>query len=459
METTSFSSKKARAQAKPSLLREPLPHESRYALALIRSIVETLPDPGFLSQKYGPDALTMVWVSFAPTKNWKHWIPVQIWLGHLLELLFDPLDKEKDELPLFMPGRLTGPEKGKIIQRVQPNVSMLSLCVLDYDKGDAPFEVLTARVRELGFSALVYRSPSDGKNTTNLRRLGKTGKTLCEPTAEACRQKLIADGFKPEILGDVEIINDCYVDEHGAVWITVRHNPIAKTRLVAPLHSTAVRRPGESSRDFAQRWRRYALEPLAHAIGFVADTSRFDTNGAFYFPRLLDGVVTEYVGGATLDLDSDQFLEWQEAWVEPRRARDARRVALAAERRAVAEASGDAQFIEKRYALADLVWALANDRIRADRRDQKDGLIECECPFDELHSNAGDENDRGFYVTNGGAAGCLHSHKDDHCLSDYIAKMLADSWFSADQLEAYELPPNIYSCNPEDDLYSLAHGI
>ncbi|KAB2942289.1 MAG: hypothetical protein K8F92_02100 [Hyphomicrobium sp.] len=443
-----------------SRLRPPRQHELRYATELSNSLAQALPDPQQLVEQYGAHALDPVWVSFAPQKFWCHWIPVQIWQGHFLRLLANPYDKPKEELPLFMPGRLVGTEQGKIVQRLQANVWALSFCVLDYDKGDAAFDAVIARLIELGLCATVYRSPSDGKEITKIRRTGPDGKTLCEPTVEACLNKLIADGFSPAILGDVQIIDDHLLDDYGTVWIVVHHNPIAKTRVVIVLAEPFTRRPGESSRAFALRWRREVMEPLAHALGFAADTARFDTNGAFYLPRLLDGVGSRYVPGDALDLNGDKFAEWQQAWEEPRRRLEAERRARVDERRTAEPARVHANPINKRYALGDLIWDCANERVRADKRDERDGLIECECPFDELHSNAGDESDSAFFVTNSGAAGCLHSHKDDHCVADYIAKMLADGWFSADRLEAYVLPPRTSPSKTDGpDLYAVAYGL
>ena len=85
--------------------------------------------------------------------------------------------------------------------------------------------------------------------------------------------------------------------------------------------------------------------------------------------------------------------------------------------------------------LAALVYAYAPDRVRGEKED----LIIAECPFDELHSNCGAPTDKAFWCTRSGKAGCYHSHGGEHSPTDYLAKMIADGWFTADQAQEHAI--------------------
>ena len=62
-----------------------------------------------------------------------------------------------------------------------------------------------------------------------------------------------------------------------------------------------------------------------------------------------------------------------------------------------------------------------------------------ECPFDELHSNCGDPSDKAFWCTRSGKAGCYHSHGEEHSAPDFLAKMIADGWFTAEQAKEHAI--------------------
>jgi hypothetical protein len=142
------------------------------------------------------------------------------------------------------------------------------------------------------------------------------------------------------------------------------------------------------------------------------------------------------VEGQALDLDGELVARLRKACAPAVKAEKQAQEQRKTIRRQQREQSGTPT---GRYMLADAVADLAPDRVRNDLRDAKDGLLVCECPYDELHSNCGDPSDSAFWVTNNGCAGCKHSHMEEHDADDYVAKMLEDKWFTADQLAGYTI--------------------
>ena len=150
------------------------------------------------------------------------------------------------------------------------------------------------------------------------------------------------------------------------------------------------------------------------------------------------------IAGQPLDADGPGMSKWRALYAEQvHREREAAAKARAA-RGAARKASGAAGTRAGRlqggsFALADLLAGHCDDRVRADKRDDKDGLIECECPFDHLHSNSGDPSDCGFFATNTGYARCHHSHGKSHTPQDFVARMLELGWFDETQLAQYQV--------------------
>lgn len=420
-----------------------------------------------LIEGYGAHAAEPMWVSWGPWLHCQHWASEEFRRGDLVSIVSEawPLTKKGGELPLFQPGLLVSRNSNKLHRRIQPNVQQLDAVVLDFDTGDATLDLLEARAAALGLFAVIYRSPSDGAAATEILRHPGEPRSGVEdvvaPTHEACLAHLIEKGYRREILGPLTIIDAARVvrtthrfkNKKTGKWetresvntkIVVGHNALAKSRLLAFLKGPFQRGDDESARDFNARWVATVLGPLIVALGFYADPSGSDVNRCFYLPSatMPSGAiedVSRVVRGEPLDAEGPQMAEWRAVYGEKVRSEQA--IQAKARARSVQKTT---QGLESRstsvhYALADLLADQCDSRVRADKREDKDGLVECECPFDHLHSNAGDPSDCGFFVTNSGYAGCHHSHGKKHSPRDFIARMLELEWFDPVQLAQYRV--------------------
>ncbi len=410
-----------------------------------------------LTDVFGPDAAALVQIGILASKEAKHVPPITCRAGDLFSLLSTPLDLSKARLPLFLPATLLHHHELRA-RRNAANVGRIDFVVLDYDKGDALASVLIERAGEVlpDVSCLAYRTPSDGADETSLMRFDQRGKELCAATVEAVTAKLMAQGYKPDVLGAITVVDACKTEKEtksfrnkNGQWekkeivrkkILIRHKPLSKSRLVIHIKDSFTRRDGEKLSAFERRWNDDVLTPLIHALGFAADPSCSDVCRAFYvasslMPSRATDVV-HFVKGAALGLDGDLMRQLRKQCAPTIKAEKA---AAQKRKKVRQEQRASTGTPTGRFMLADAVADLAPDRVRNDLREAKDGLLVCECPYDELHSNCGDPTDSAFWVTNNGSAGCKHSHMDEHDAEDYVAKMLADNWFTAEQLAAYAI--------------------
>jgi hypothetical protein len=419
--------------------------------------------------------------------GYKHWECFDLRDGDFLAMLEEPLAfKKGDLLPLYCPARLVARDGGVLVARVLSNVEHLSYAVFDYDRGDAGLDELVARATALGLRAMAHRSPSDGTTLSKiLRHKGAPGSVQSEreivaPTVAACTEHLIAEGYDPKLLGPITIVEPARVEkqivrvkkEDGEwesvevinTYIIVRHLPLSKSRLILGLSEPFKREPGECNRKFAERWGDGVLKPVADQLGFQSDSKCCDPTRAFYLPSSLtpsavpEDQITRFVPGEPLDLSGPKMASWRKSYEGSKRQRQAEQRART--KAATLNRKGLGNVESVRYALADLLADKCSDRIRNDLRREKDGLLEAECPFDHLHTNAGDPRDTGFFVTNAGVACCHHGHGDAHKAADFIAQMLADGWFTADELGQYALPAlRAGQVRPDRDWHRIALGI
>ncbi len=57
---------------------------------------------------------------------------------------------------IFVPGPLTDGEKAEGTRKLKQNVEGFHLAVYDFDKGDAPIELLDERLEDLGLESAMY---------------------------------------------------------------------------------------------------------------------------------------------------------------------------------------------------------------------------------------------------------------------------------------------------------------
>ena len=93
----------------------------------------------------------------------------------------------------------------------------------------------------------------------------------------------------------------------------------------------------------------------------------------------------------------------------------------------------------KHFQLADAIDAEAPDRVRGDTTAVKGRVVEC--PFDDLHSNAGDPDDKACFVMNAGDSEhgsfvwkCHHASCQHRDRLDFLDKAQKDRWFDGSVL-------------------------
>ena len=219
--------------------------------------------------------------------------------------------------------------------------------------------------------------------------------------------------------------------------IVVKHNALAKTRIMCALKTPFCRLPGEAANTFNARWVCDVLEPIFHALGFVADPSCKDVSRAYYLPSSIPpsgaATITDFVAGHALDVDGDLMADLAQGRREAtsgRAPRSGSRVRHSAGRPVPQPASLLGGTISRPSSTPMHPIAYVAKR--------KTSII-AECPFDELHSNCGAPTDKAFWCTRSGKAGCYHSHGEEHSPADYLAKMIADGWFTAEQAKEHAI--------------------
>ena len=137
----------------------------------------TLFDDALLMDVFGPDAAAHVNIGILASKESQHVPPIACRAGDLFALLHKPLDVSKSKLPLFLPATLHAHHDTRF-RRNAANVGRIDFVVLDYDKGDAPANVLINRAGEVPAGRIVSCLPHA------IRRLGGNVHHAVRPTRQ-----------------------------------------------------------------------------------------------------------------------------------------------------------------------------------------------------------------------------------------------------------------------------------
>jgi len=329
------------------------------------------------------------------SKQWKQWPGT--WAQFKRDLS-EHREVSKKDGPAYLPGKLNGTERRKNA------VERLDLLVLDSDRG-ADLKEIASRLRALGYAAVVHSSYSHLSCQSlikfdDYKRHTGTG----EVTAEGAQAYLIEKkGFRPEVLADVTIIEAMRLTPNG-IFIVVGHAPIQKGRIIVPLLNPYVitvrmQAQGLSQRQAQELW-------------------------AYYF---------EEIPGRALDLAE---LDAEVATSVKENSRLARPQEGRAEKK-TDEPSADLKRFAAKYGktflLADAIETQAPDKVRG-QTTSVTGIV-VECPFDEYHTNSGDEADKACFVMNPGEHGgfvwkCHHASCQNRDRLDFFGKAIADGWFN-----------------------------
>jgi len=311
--------------------------------------------------------------------------------------------------------------------------------LLDVESGDR-LEDAEERVEELGLSGLAYTSFNDGTQTSYLMRdaVLKALRIETDPTDEQVRRYLTDMGkHRPKHVASVKIKNQHHHTEEG-VKIELEHAPLEKWRLAFPLAEVQTITDLAPTQRAQQDVYARKVRGLAEMLGVIPDEACLDVSRAFFAPSHPPGsdyYVAVYRGRG---LTFDEIPE-----IGKERPADAKGNSL----------KGWAAQYARFFDLASLMENECPDKVRAD----KGGLLETECPFDHMHSNAGDPDDGGCHVRDAdGETGfqwsCKHNGCSGHDRLDMLAQALADGWFDRELIE--EGSP--YLILPDEDESELA---
>ena len=327
------------------------------------------------------------------------------------DINFPVLNLDYGALANTMRQHKVGPKEGSaIIQGIAKNnersnnkILELDVMGLDIDNGLAVDEAIL-RVRRLGLTCVGYTTHSHMKTVSTLAQAAyvkwaQKAQEPAEATTLSMRRYLReVRHWLPEILATVAVEDLA----HEAEGISYRftHAPIHKFRLIFPLASPfniLARARGRLQNDAINDWRK-GVRALAKHLDMPIDESCLDPARLFYLPRHSQGAAHRsfWIGGKLLDfdglpIDTDKFDNADEE--RNFYAEAAKALGVGAGK---SLALGD--FNLRGWFAQNAPVFMAADAIRARapagvlRTDKGTDKIEIKCPFDDEHSDPGDEN-------------------------------------------------------------------
>jgi hypothetical protein len=349
-----------------------------------------------------------------------------------------------------------------LIGKRRRHAEVTSLCVMgvDVDCG-VSFVDSVAKVQELKLLCAAYSTHSHGKTTTDIaaKKFAKWATANdVDPIAnvETMKAYLVEH---PKLVADV-VESISAVKQEGSNYI-VTHRPTDRFRLVFPLRSPYVLADFRGSRDDAEKHWKGKVRGLAKLLGLgeFIDASCLDPTRLFYLPRHAPGAdnyQSHIFNGEFLSFDNLEVVaSTRKGYVGSRAGVKKDRPASAGNVFADAArdmGAGDAPMLEFetvegvhmpgwfkrngwRFDIEGALYAHAEVRGTA-----SGGGIVAECPYDEEHSNPGDETDEAFWVMNPTGSGdtfkasCRHDSCQGRTKTDFIAKMILDETLPAEVL-------------------------
>lgn len=396
-------------------------------------------------------------ISFASERGSFHWRTFHLPWGALRDMLNPRIEIASKDSWMLLPGTLAGGETHEGARRLKDNVQGLDCVVLDFDKGDAPLDVLEARLQGLGIEGAAFATYSNNKAKSKLswsvaRPNTKTGVIEVRPgafqlfvrevlalgdsepvhpdavTAELAKRVLIErQGYNEAVLGTVTIDQDWAVEtlrekrkdgtqiEIEQHLVVVNHAPLAKSRLVIPLARPFCRQPEESPAQFQLRWKQEVYEPIGKLVGLNFDSACSSTERGHYAMTRKAGtefIPVRVVNGRLIDTADPEVAALVSKEITPQtpqtpqtpkaqKPKPPRRSATSAkpEQRehspADSKASdGDWHGFMAADAAADLLESVT------DKRDTEKPLVAFPCPFVHEHATTNDPTSHQCYAFN-----------------------------------------------------------
>lgn len=389
------------------------------------------------------------------------WKPIKSTFGQFSQVLRDHKAGDKDGA-CFLQGESAGGTR-KAVAMIENHI-----IGVDLDSG-APLMDVMQTIQKHGLEAVIYTTHSHMKDTSVVKRddfMKKMSSSSIE--IDDIKQYLMQyKGILPEILKDVEILDDAHHSEEGIV-ILVKHRPMPKFRAVFPLKEGFVfAKRGGTQKDAIAEWKeRYA--GFCTELGLFFDEKCVDPARLFYLPRHPKGTNKHgswLVVGNPVDLDDYDRVKIKRRSKSGKSFGPSNAFTNASDGETYDD-DDPSRLIYNGFNL--ITWAkknagrfeieqmledcLGSDFIREDRGN-KPG-VHVECPFEAEHSsfggmgtfvvNASDNLDEGY--DGGFSFTCVHDACSGRDRLDYLRELLEQEAITVDDLKNKE-----YMLELEDD--------
>lgn len=378
------------------------------------------------------------------SKNWK---PTRMPIGMLVAMFCQHKVGAKDGPGVVLGDQVPGP-------RVKTAIKALYAIGLDLDDGVPSAEVDRA-LKDLGHLAIRYTTHSHLKTRTEITRDALVKWAAKNADAAEVDDDLVhrwmteRDKLDPRIVETARIVGE----EHktAGVMIQVDHAPIPKHRIVIPLvRPFVLGEQGASQQAAQEKWKKVP-RALADKLGLPLDEACLDVSRLFYLPRHAKDSPFEIslAGGPLFDWETLSLENpWEDeiASITKGKGRSTTDAGKQLGRWSMKAAHG--------FQIVQVLEEHAPERMRS----QTSTGWEIECPFDEEHSNPGDQDDRACLAVNAGdgpseifTISCRHESCRDRTNLDMLGKMVEDQWFEEGVLEdpAYNIAEVEDAPNPE----------
>ena len=376
--------------------------------------------------------ITITFGANAESKNWK---PRTMPRGQFIAQLCKHVEGTKDG-PAYVLADMVPGQRLKTAVKAQTGVG------LDIDNGTSAAQIDKALL-ELGCLAARYTTHSNNKTSTEIKKDkifkfindNGPGRTLEED--DTIRWYLReAEGWDPAIVATAEFVGTDHT-KNGIV-VCIKHAPMPKNRVILlfaePFDMATV---APTQKEAMEQWKKVP-QALADKLGIPLDKSGTDPSRMFYLPRHPKGRKGDIalVGGPLFDwrtLGLDDPLEKLVAEFD--------KGGKGKSKSKTPEGKELGRWSIKRshgFQIADVIEENAPDRIRSRSGDK----AEIECPYDDLHSDAGNPEDRACFVVNAGTGSseiftisCRHDSCNDFTNLDMLGRMIKEGWFGKEVLE------------------------
>jgi len=343
--------------------------------------------------------------------------------------------------------------QGAVKDGVRNNETIIhnDLLILDYDSGHDINEFVH-EIEKKGLAAILWTTHSHGVTETQVAK-----KSIINLYCDDGTYNLnsIKEYFREQKSWNSTILDSLSIPttslENSSEHFVIKHKPISKFRVMFFLKDRFLFDDEISDRSAQLNLWKNCYQSFAKSFSIPFDTSCSDASRLMYTPRMPDGAKGHQficIGGDTLDITSYKSADINtpmEGSLKKKKISNVRTPNLES-------------FLERnsrRFEVVDFIRSLDETLVR---NEKTNGLIELECPFDHLHSNPGDENDRACYAVNSSddennifQIGCHHDSCSEFSKVNFIDELCQRYDVKSEQLKEFLTSPKLDTGETEQD--------